>query len=230
MNKINSEQLAQLLAKIERAWLDNGDCTLVYELAGSYPECSEELHEFFEDLILHSTDPKNEGELAKTEDHLANWLNTSGFDIALSSAVSANNETSTTTSAEVHSEDQHVEASKTTDDVKPTWIMFLRDRTKKTLPDIVQSLGDVTTEYLILVSRHPQVVPQRAKECIAEKVEKVWGISAVDSFHYLAERSHAVRAASRSRPFQQEPRTFEELLSRSALTKEQMLYWLQLNK
>jgi hypothetical protein len=230
MNRINSDQLAQLLAKIERAWLDNGDRTLVYQLASAYPECSEELHEFFEDLVLHRTDRKKEDELAKTEDHLANWLNMSGFDIALSSAASTNNETSTTTSGEVFSDDQRVEVSKTTNDVKPTWIMFLRDRTKKPLPAIVKSLENVTTEYLILVSRHPQVVPQRAKECIAEKVERVWGISSQDSFHYLAERSHAIRAASRSRPFEQAPRTFEELLSRSALTKEQMLYWLQLNK
>jgi len=230
MNRINSDQLAQLLAKIERAWLDNGDRTLVYELASANPECSEELHEFFEDLVLHRTDRKKEDELAKIEDQLANWLNMSGFDIALSSAASTKNETSTTTSGEVHSDVQRVEVSKTTNDVKPTWIMFLRDQTKKTLPAIVKSLENVTTEYLILVSRHPQVVPQRAKECIAEKVERVWGISAQDSFHYLAERSHAIRAASRSRPFEQEPRTFEELLSRSALTKEQMLYWLQLNK
>ena len=230
MNRINSDQLAQLLAKIERAWLDNGDRTLVYELASANPECSEELHEFFEDLVLHRTDRKKEDELAKTEDQLANWLNMSGFDIALSSAASTKNETSTTTSGEVHSDVQRVEVSKTTNDVKPTWIMFLRDQTKKTLPAIVKSLENVTTEYLILVSRHPQVVPQRAKECIAEKVERVWGISAQESFHYLANRSHAIRAASRSRPFEQEPRTFEELLSRSALTKEQMLYWLQLNK
>jgi hypothetical protein len=230
MKKINSEQLAQLLAKIERAWIDTGERTLVYQLASAYPECSRELHEFFEDLVLDRSARKDEDEFVTAEDNLANWLSASGFDIALSSAASANSATSTTTSGEGLSDDQRVEISKATNDVKSTWVMFLRNRTKKTLPDIVQRLGNVTTEYLILVSRHPQVVPQKAKECIAEKVERVWGISAQDSFHYFAERSHAVRAASRSRPFEQEPRTFEELLSRSALTKEQMLYWLQLNK
>ena len=106
MNRINSDQLAQLLAKIERAWLDNGDRTLVYELASANPECSEELHEFFEDLVLHRTDRKKEDELAKTEDQFTNWLNMSGFDIALSSAASTKNETSTTTSGEVHSDVQ----------------------------------------------------------------------------------------------------------------------------
>jgi hypothetical protein len=49
------------------------------------------------------------------------------------------------------------------------------------------------------------------------------------TFQYLIVEPKSVRAASRSQPFEREPETFEELLDRSALTKEQRFFWLQLN-
>jgi hypothetical protein len=107
--------------------------------------------------------------------------------------------------------------------------MFLRQRTKQAVPTIAKRLTNVSTEYLILVSRHPSIVPTPVKKTLAKDIEHIWGIPCNDTFQYLIVERNSVRAASRSRPFEREPETFEELLDRSALTKEQRLFWLRLN-
>jgi hypothetical protein len=218
MNEDSKELLTELFAEIECAWTDGQDRTLVFKLAQQHPEFSEELHEFFADLVV---DPVYPDEVANRflegEERVAEWLNQSAFDIA-SSVTAAPKDTSTSTSADAE-----------TPEYGSNLIVFLKKRTQNALPNIVRRLENVTVEYLILVSRHPQIVPQRAKEFIAKQIEDVWGISSGDSFHFLTVNPRAVRAASRSSPFGPEPRTFEELLKRSDLSKEQMSFWLNLH-
>jgi hypothetical protein len=216
MNENRTELLTQLLAQIECAWTDGQDRTLVFKLAQQHPEFSEELHEFFADLVVDPAYPDEvTNRFLEAEDRVAEWLNQSGFDVASSVAASPK-DTSTSVDA-------------ATPEYGSNLIMFLKRQTNNALPNIVRRLENMTSEYLILVSRHPQVVPERAKEFIAKQIEDVWGISFGDSFHFLTANPHAVRAASRSSPFGPEPRTFEELLKRSDLSKEQMSFWLNLH-
>jgi hypothetical protein len=93
---------------------------------------------------------------------------------------------------------------------------------------IAARLKNVTTEYLILISRHPNIVPTVVKKTLATNIEQVWGIDLNDSIQYLDIKPNVVRAASRSRPFAPEPQTFEELLDRSELNQEQRSFWVHL--
>ncbi len=235
MNEINMELLTQLFGKIERAWVDRRDRTIVYTLAEEYPEYKEALYEFFDDLLFQGLEDCAD-QFSEAEQRIADWLQNTGIEIALSAAVQ-NAGSSTTTpnkNSKADGESQSsrlVERSQSKAEFisKSTWVMFLRQRTQEALPNIVKKLENVTTEYLVLVSRHPHVVPEKAKELIATEIERAWGIPAADSIQYLVSPLHVVRAASRSRPFEKEPNSFEELLVRAALSKEQVSYWLEIH-
>jgi len=231
--KMNLEVLAQLLAKVERAWIDNGDRTLIYQLAEQHPEYREHLYEFFEDLVLEPE--KNVGEFDQAEERLDRWIQSSGIDIARAAAIESRVSPPTTSDSPVQaaSNAEAVPVSKKDDGIDPspeakvvTWVMFLRRRTRQGLPSIAKKLENVTTEYLVQVSRHPNIVPLGVRQRIAQAVEQEWGIKVHESFGFLTAAPSAVRAASRSRAFDREPNTFEELLARSALTQEQISFWL----
>jgi hypothetical protein len=93
---------------------------------------------------------------------------------------------------------------------------------------IAAMLKNVTIEYLVLISRHPNIVPTAVKKTLAANIEQVWGIALNDSIQCLDIKPNVVRAASRSRPFAPEPQTFEELLDRSELNQEQKSFWVHL--
>lgn len=230
--QINPELLSELFAQIERAWLDDGDRKLVYKLSEKYPHLREQLYEFFEDLVIEpERDPTVE--MIKAEDRVNHWLRSSGINIAMAAAAQAR---SLTTSSEALADSSCSPSEKPGKQQRghvgpkaraANWLVFLRERTKQTLPDLTRPLQHVTTEYLVLLSRHPNIVPLGVKTQIARDVERVWGVSAHESFHYFAQQSSVVRAASRSRPFEKEPQTFDELLDRSALTADQKAFWRQ---
>ena len=77
-----------------------------------------------------------------------------------------------------------------------SWLMFLRKYTNQTVPNLARKLSNINTEYLVLVSRHPNVVPMSTKTKIAEEVEKAWGVPIRVSLVYLSEEPKLLRAAS----------------------------------
>jgi hypothetical protein len=107
---------------------------------------------------------------------------------------------------------------------------MLKTRTNQKLECVASKLTHVTKEYLVLVSRYPNVVPWEAKCRIVEEVKKVWGVSTEESFACLEEEPQLARAASRSQPFRAGPATFYELLDRAALSEEQKKFWLRQGK
>jgi hypothetical protein len=226
----NHELLSNLCSQIERAWVDDHNRLLVYELSQKYPEFRDELHEFFEDLVLGPGTATIE--IEEAEDRVDQWLQASSLEIlrtaaakewarrvttgATSSAVADNNET-TATEEKVAGKNEN-----------ENFQLFLRRRLHQKLVDLVVSWPNVTTEYLVLISRHTALVPERVKETIARYVEERWQIPIRESLIYLDADQTVLRAASRKQPFEKEPSDFQELLERAGLSAEQKSFWLKL--
>ena len=237
-NQMDFDKLGELFAQIERAWLDHHDRRIVHSLSEKYPEFREELCEFFEDLVLGPNKPAEE--ISKAEERVSQWIFSSGFEIATAaSALSRSTPQTTGATPSVPDPSPQNEASGSPDKGETVsspqgedtnWVFFLRKRTNQTLTGLARELPNVTTEYLILVSRHPNVVPSVVKRHIAKEVEKAWGIPTRESFEYLSDNPKLMRAASRSEPFGKNPKTFSELLDRAAFTSEQKDFWLQYSK
>lgn len=232
MDQMNLDLLSQLFARIERAWFDDHDRTLVHRLSEQHPEFREQLYEFFEDIVVEpERQPSRES--LEAEKRVSEWLLSSGFDIGIGAAAQSRSSTTTSTDdtgAAPLSQTERPAGDKprsTPNRTTENWLVFLRRRTKQTVPGLTSGLQHVTTEYLVLISRHPNVVPMRVKTRVAQDMERAWRIPVQESLDCLVGQPSERRAASRSRPFEKEPETFEEILDRSALTPEQKAYWLQ---
>lgn len=226
--------LANLLGQIERAWIDRHDRMLVYKLSEKHPEFRDELYEFFEDLILGPSDDVKKG-IEEAEERVDQWLQSSGLDIAKAAAMQEWGKRVTsgsTSSAAATSLDNETAVEKVLmgEGKTQTFLMFLRRRLGQKLPELAKSLPHVTTEFLVLVSRHPTLVPEQAKQAFAQFVEECWRIPVKETFVYLAGEPRILRAASRSEPFGNEPSSFQELLERANLNAEQKMFWLKLTK
>jgi hypothetical protein len=229
---MNLDLLSQLFAQIERAWFDDHDRTLVHRLSEEHPEFREQLYEFFEDIVVEP-ERQPSPEISEAEERVSEWLLSSGLDIGIGAAAQSRSSTTTgidETGGAPLSQTEHSAGDKprsTPNKTTENWLIFLRRRTRQTVPCLTSGLQHVTTEYLALISRHPNVVPMRVKTQIAQDVERAWRIPVQESLDCLVGQPSERRAASRSRPFEKEPSTFEEILDRSAFTPEQKAYWLQ---
>jgi hypothetical protein len=229
-----AQLMNQLFAEIEQGWRRRRDRTLVYRFAETHPELRDELYEFFEDLVVGDMG-RVSSETADAEESIAKWIRSSGVDLAIAAAKHERPRTTTTEANPVlaavppdtaparvpSTESERVRAG---DD---TWIAFLRRRVRQSLPKVASALPNVTVEYLVLVSRHPDSVPSGVCKALAQFVENQWQVPADESLQCLSNQRLVIRAASRSRPFGKEPSSFDELLERSALTSEQKTFWLQ---
>ena len=230
----NIEGLSELFAQVERAWLDNHDRMLIYRLGNEYPEFRDELFEFFEDLVLGSEKQASQ-DMLEVEERVHQWLQSTGLDIAKAAAAQewakrvTSDPTSSpaTTSADVGSASEKVVVGQ---GKTQTFLMFLRRRLGQKLPEVAKSLPNVSTEFLVLISRHSNLVPDQIKQTFAHYVEKRWRIPVKETFLYLAGEPQVLRAASRSQPFENEPTNFQELLERANLSAEQKSFWLNLLK
>jgi|SRR6185369_13192788 len=104
--------------------------------------------------------------------------------------------------------------------------MLLKNRLNRRLPELAAALPNVTPEFIVLVSRHPNLLPVQARVTLAASVEEHLQVSATESMRYLEDQSAITRAASRAGPFVPEPTSFTELLDRAALSPEQRAFWL----
>src|SRR5258708_4596198 len=97
---MNVDRLGELFAEIEQAWLDRGDCMIVYRLSDQHPEFREFLYEFFEDLVLGPEEAPDSAKLVEAEDRLQQWLESTGFDIARHIAAQPGASSTTTVDSE----------------------------------------------------------------------------------------------------------------------------------
>ena len=121
------------------------DRTLVYRLAEKHPELREELYEFFEDLILGDSADVVPA-IAEAEDRVAQWIRSSGVDVAIAAAKQKRHRTTTEPSrASFDGGVRGVEETANAAQKKPasadTWIAFLRQRVHQLLPDIAKALS-----------------------------------------------------------------------------------------
>jgi hypothetical protein len=203
--QINLDMLAELCGQLERAWQDRQDRTLVYELSDQFPQYREDLYEFFEDLILGPAGHSNE-KISQAEDRVAQWLGSAAFDLVVAAAGATPTSPTTQQTASTQTSESEPRQDESAPHEKPSehgttsasWLVFLRRRTKQKLPNLVQGLSNVTTEYLVLVGRHPHIVPQSVKARIAQDVEHAWGVPVEESFSYLAHEPAAKSGFARS--------------------------------
>ena len=233
-DKINLDTLTQLFAQIEQAWVDRHDRALVYQLSEEYPQFRGQLYEFFEDIVLEAKS-ESTPEFCEADDRLYQWLQSSAIQIAIAAAQTQPMLTSTGGTPVLATEkaESKTSSSSLAEETKSgrkltkdTWVLFLRRRTNQSVPNLTKALTNITTEYLVMISRHPNIVPQNVKVRIAKDIEETWGVPSQESIESLIEPPPMLRAASRSRPFEKEPTTFEELLDRSALSPQQKTFWL----
>ena len=234
-DQLRLDLLTELFAQLERGWLDNQNRQLVYQLSEEHPDLQEELFEFFEDLVLEAEEQPVPEDVLEAEDRVHQWLLSAGSNIAQISRPQTPSTTSlecvlgagpsppeVLSGAEEEKQGESSQGSKT-----ESWLLHLRRCSKKPVPQVARLFENVTTEFLVLVSRHPDLVPAKGKIKLAQDAERVCGIPVDDSRQFLEMQPALVRAASRSQPFEKEPQTFEELLDRAALSREQRFFWLQ---
>jgi hypothetical protein len=234
MEHSNPELLGHLFAEIERAWRDRGDRALVYRLSREHPNLRHDLHEFFEDLVLG---PRAEVDryVLDAETRVHSWLVSTGFDLALAAAVQARSHETTTHKSTKY---EHDSSPGTADeetlqnegegDTNETWIAFLRRRIGKRLQELTAELPNTNAEYLVLISRHPNLVPDRVKTELARRIKDRWGVTEQETLQPLESRRRFLRAASRARSFDKDPSSFNDLLEQSALAPDQKEFWLRL--
>jgi hypothetical protein len=225
----NELLLMTLCSQIERAWVDDHNRLLVYELGEKYPEFVDELYEFFEDLVLEPGPTTSETEEAL--DRVDQWLKASSLEILRTAAAKEWSERVTTgaTSSVANTNPAEVADEQVANkNENETFQLFLRCRLQQRLVDVAGSWPNVTREYLVLISHHTGLVPQRVKETIARYVEERWQIPIAESLLHLQATPTVLRAASREKPFSKEPSDFQELLERAGLSAEQKSFWLKL--
>lgn len=234
-DQLTPELVDRLFAEIERAWIDRHDRTTVYKLADEHPELRDQLYEFFEDLVLGlGREPSSEAH--KAEAQVADWLRSTGVGIARDAALEMQAAGTTPTESPQmlrtvepaggeRNSTRGLESGGAQKD--ETWLAFLKRRTGQGIVGVARSLTNASTEYVAMVSRYPHLVPQGVKQELARQVEERWGIASRDSLDLLEAPPRLVKAASRSEPFGPEPKSFEELLGRSALTDSQKQAWLR---
>ena len=93
---------------------------------------------------------------------------------------------------------------------------------------IARRIGGVSWEFLAQVSRYPDLVPAPVREELASRIGRAWEIAAAETLERIAASGPVPKAASRGGPFPPAPSSFEELLERSSLGKEERSYWTRL--
>ncbi len=189
--------LDELCAAAERAWVDRRDPGAADRLAADHPEHAEELYDFFAALVEGTRgDSVPDATARRAAERTRSWLHEEGFDRALAAARRPR-----------------------------SFASFLHELAGPRPEDAVTKIGDVSWEFLALVSRYPAVVPPAVREELASRVARAWSLSPEVCLERIAASRPAPRAASRERPYPPAPSTFEELLARSSLGRKERAYW-----
>lgn len=222
-----ADMLTSLLAEIERAWLDHGERPAIDRLVREHPEFEADLREF-SNCLLDSGDAEVESEFLRAESGVRDWLSQGGIAEALSEAATARRQTNTT-NVQCDIQDtgsSSAETSKVADQRRgDPWITFLHRRSGCQRNEIAATLPNVTLEFLVLVSRYPDVIPFAVKTKLAESAQQSLGVPTEESLQCLSGTSSWRRAASRSRPADRPPETFEDILERASFDDTARAFW-----
>ena len=202
MKSESENLLSELCAEIERAWTDRRDFSLVGRYAASHPELAEELYDFFSVLVpSYRNDAIPEDVARDAARQTRDFLERDGFERA-------------------------AEAARQTREPWP-FIKFLRERSQAEPKEIARRIGRVSWEFLVMVSRHPPLVPKSVASELVSRVAAAWKIPLEECRARFEASGPVPRAASRKQPYLPGPATFAELLERSSLGEEDRSYWLR---
>jgi hypothetical protein len=214
-NLQNVELLNRLRLDIERAWNQSEDDEMVHVLARKHPELSEDLYEFFADIVAMSF----ASELAATngEDRMTAWLESGGF----AKIAQARREAKTSSTP----------STRPTPIVDATnLVAFLKAKTRKDMDALALALG-ISSRFLLDLSNHSTVLPEKARLELAQRAEQQMSIARLETLrilHGLARANPMQRAASRSAAFTPQSTTYEAIVNRSGLDNDQKRFWLSL--
>jgi len=221
--------LTSLLAELEHAWLDRGERTAIERMISEHPEFETDLREFWS-CLFDSRDTDVEPEFLQAESTVYNWLLHKGIAETLLEAATVRRQTmhATTVERETQNIDEtDAEHAKCLDQQKSdSWITLLYRRSGRKRNEIAATLPNVTLEFLVLVSRYPDVIPFLVKAKLAESAQQSLGIPVNESLQCLSSNTPPMRrAASRSRPADRPPQTFEDILERAAFDEAARAFW-----
>ena len=225
-----NEKLFQLFSEIERAWFDDSDRTCVLRLSKRYPQYEDELHEFFEDLVLGlSSSPP--AEFVESDNEVHDWVLNVGLEIAERAKAKC-----TELASAGSTDDSSLEETRPIPSDKPTFeepsapgekvnfIRFLRETAGSPIKEMACSI-QATPEFLIQISRYPEKVPAAVIDDLLGQVESRWGVSALELSRILKSSTMPKKAASRGRAYSPPPKNFGEILQTSQLSPQQLKYW-----
>lgn len=210
-----ADNIQPLLEQLEEAWNASRDSRLVDRLAAGHPAHAEELYEFFADLVeaeLQLDRPRPE--FAVADERARRWLESGGFQAAAAAKAAAASSSRATDAG-----------SPTSTTVRPL-LRLLKDETGEDVGTLATALG-LTSDFLVEVSEHADVLPMAARVELARRIEHARGINRARSLEALTVPGRQFqRAASRDRPYSGHAPTFQELVQRSSLDAERKQEWL----
>ena len=223
------EQLFDLLARVELAWMERGDHTLVDRLATQYPELAEPLYLFFATMVGAPDElDRSRPELGHQSKRIRDWLHEGGGFAA--AAAAAGQSVVTGTPSTVTGEGMTPAASPL-----PTFFGILKDALGAPDPEAMARRLEISVDFLREVSKHADLLPTKVRRELARRAEQQLFVDATLALATLDERQmHAApplaRAASRVRgmAFERRSLTFEDLVRRSSMDESRQRYWLSL--
>lgn len=208
----------ELCVRIERAWFDDRDPSVVNQLAAQYPNHAQDLYGFFGSLIWGEEAPVGADEQTqRIAENIEDWLQKEGFSLATEAARAERSKVAT----------QPTPATAKDDARQQTFVAFIQQETGQSLDSIAEVMGDVTVSFLVYTSRTPTLVPEPVHLELASRFYHLWHIPVDAVLETLQKTPHIRWAASRTQPLSPGPGTFEEILANSELTDPQQQYWLQ---
>ena len=224
MAMMDDEIRDEVFAELEAAWIGSRDAAAVDRLAAEHPELSEELYEFFADMVFGERDPGTPEGVPRWDAQA--WLEREGHQIGREAADAARG----------GNQPPHGPAAlpfpRASAGAKLPFLDLLEEMTRLEDEDIAARLEpNVSIELLLAAGDYPKLFPSQVREELARRAERVFGIPTAHSlgaFDYQPARH--LRAASRGGVYGAAPTTFRELLRRCSLTPEQQMYWISLSK
>jgi hypothetical protein len=95
-------------------------------------------------------------------------------------------------------------------------------------PTTVAAKMNMPYPFLLLVQRHPENVPPKAREEIATRAASAWGIHRQQVLRVFNQPFQQAIAASRDNPYSDAP-SFAEMVKRAKMQKKEQSFWLSLD-
>lgn len=101
---------------------------------------------------------------------------------------------------------------------------YLKQRTGAQ-PTAIAAKMKVPYPFLLLAQRHPQNVPEAAREEIATRAARAWNLDQRQTLRALEQPAQVLKAANRGTAYGYAP-DYSAMIKKSKMTQEEQQYWL----